>query len=358
MSIEKVISSQIKEVFDRLQDKESKIIFMNRLQYYLSGDVRHIFAMVKALRGFSEENDNKYGAQTIDSFILDYTPDETSVVIYGAGIWGKSVKEMFTMAGIPVICFCDDNEEKQKHPYCGLLVISPETLVDDYRDSKVVVAPDSYAFKEIHFLMKHGFQENQIITLRNKELQYFGTPYFQPTSNEIFVDAGSMDGETLLSFGKWCNWEYVRIYSIEPDPENYKKLQRTVLENNIKHVTMCNEGLWSCNITLKFDNKGDPRSRIDNEGDLNVVVNTLDNIIGNDPVTFIKMDIEGAELEALKGSRETILRNKPRLAICIYHKPEDILEIPLYISHLLPEYKFYIRHHEWGCNETVLYATI
>ena len=73
-------------------------------------------------------------------------------------------------------------------------------------------------------------------------------------------------------------------------------------------------------------------------------------------MTFIKMDIEGAELEALKGSREIIQRYRPRLAISAYHKKEDLVELPLYIKELVPEYKLYIRHYSNAGVETVLYA--
>ena len=73
-------------------------------------------------------------------------------------------------------------------------------------------------------------------------------------------------------------------------------------------------------------------------------------------VTFIKMDVEGSELEALKGARRTIVRDKPKLAICIYHKPEDMLTLPWYIKSLVPEYKLYLRHHSVMATETVLYA--
>ena len=73
---------------------------------------------------------------------------------------------------------------------------------------------------------------------------------------------------------------------------------------------------------------------------------------------MIKLDIEGAELEALKGARETILRHKPKLAICIYNKPEDMIDIPLYIKELVPEYKLYVRHYTNTNDETVLYAVM
>ena len=77
-----------------------------------------------------------------------------------------------------------------------------------------------------------------------------------------------------------------------------------------------------------------------------------------DKITMIKMDIEGSELEALKGAKKTIQRDKPKLAICIYHKPEDMADIPLYIKELVPEYKLYIRHHSNFATETVLYAVM
>ena len=73
---------------------------------------------------------------------------------------------------------------------------------------------------------------------------------------------------------------------------------------------------------------------------------------------MIKLDVEGAELESLKGAEKTILRDKPKLAVCIYHKPEDLTQIPLYIKNLVPEYKLYIRHHSNRFTETVLYAVM
>ena len=98
-------------------------------------------------------------------------------------------------------------------------------------------------------------------------------------------------------------------------------------------------------------------SRIDENGEDEVEVRALDEVVDG-KVTFIKMDIEGAELQALFGAEKTIKKYKPKLAICIYHRLEDILEIPAYIHSIVPEYKFYIRHYSFSTSETVLYATI
>lgn len=72
--------------------------------------------------------------------------------------------------------------------------------------------------------------------------------------------------------------------------------------------------------------------------------------------TFIKMDVEGAELSALKGAKKLIAKNHPKLAICLYHKPEDIYDIPIFIKQLDSSYKLYIRHYSNYITETVLYA--
>ena len=83
----------------------------------------------------------------------------------------------------------------------------------------------------------------------------------------------------------------------------------------------------------------------------------IDDIVDpRDKVTFIKMDVEGAELESLKGAKNIILRDCPKLAICIYHKPEDLFEIPILIKEMCREYKIVIRQYADSIFETVCYA--
>lgn len=84
---------------------------------------------------------------------------------------------------------------------------------------------------------------------------------------------------------------------------------------------------------------------------------TLDKKLADRDITFIKMDIEGAEKKALLGAADIIKRSKPILAICIYHKREDFFEIPLLIDEMVTgEYTFYVRQYRYGQSETVLYA--
>lgn len=117
------------------------------------------------------------------------------------------------------------------------------------------------------------------------------------------------------------------------------------------------KGLWHKKAVMRIGNgQSTWGSSVGSDGDSQIEVTTLDSEVGDDKVTFIKMDIEGSELNALKGARKTIMKYKPRLAICIYHKPEDIYEIPEYILSIVPEYRFWIRHYSSYTWETVLYA--
>jgi hypothetical protein len=116
-------------------------------------------------------------------------------------------------------------------------------------------------------------------------------------------------------------------------------------------------GVYNKRTQLKFDVQDNYGvSNIKDEGTHIIDVSTLDDEI-LERVTFIKMDIEGSELYALRGAEKIIRKYKPKLAICVYHKKEDIVEIPKFIMSLGLDYKLYIRHHQ-KCSgtETVLYA--
>ena len=86
------------------------------------------------------------------------------------------------------------------------------------------------------------------------------------------------------------------------------------------------------------------------------MVSIDETVVVQDRITFIKADVGGCEFELLKSAQNTILRDKPKLMICIHHKLDDIVDIPMYIKKMVPEYKLYIRYHSNGPGEIVLYA--
>lgn len=188
--------------------------------------------------------------------------------------------------------------------------------------------------------------------------QYYVDDIFTFSNEEVVVELGSNDGQTLNQFLNKVNRQFKRFYCFEPDKECMEKI-KCIADFN-ENIVLVEKGAWDKTGTLFFASDVEHgASRICNQdnGSYKVEVTTVDDVV-EDEVTFLKMDIEGAELKALKGAQRTIRKNKPKLAVCIYHRNEDIIEIPKYIHSLVPEYKFYIRHHNWGATETVLYAII
>jgi FkbM family methyltransferase len=94
------------------------------------------------------------------------------------------------------------------------------------------------------------------------------------------------------------------------------------------------------------------------EGDAFISVEALDNLLLDEPVTFIKMDIEGAETQAIIGTADIIKTQKPKMAICVYHRLEDIINIPFLLKELVPEYKIFLRHYSDTLLDTVCYAVL
>jgi FkbM family methyltransferase len=187
--------------------------------------------------------------------------------------------------------------------------------------------------------------------------QYFPKDIIELSDREVFVDGGAYTGDTLLTFMHLTGGRCARCCAFEPDPANAARLTATVEKRGLRGITVLNKGLWSAPATLPFAVwHGTSASAVSGAGEVSIEAQTVDRAAPD--ATFIKLDIEGAELEALKGAAGTIKRNRPKLAVCVYHKPGDLFEIPLYIRSLVPAYRLYLRQHQPVSCETVLYAVI
>jgi FkbM family methyltransferase len=188
-------------------------------------------------------------------------------------------------------------------------------------------------------------------------MEYFGKPFLQPVDNEVYVDAGSYTGDTVIQFNKFSGGNFNRIFGFEPDTENFHLAEHNIAKHGIKNCELICKGTWSDDRILYFAPAMNGGGEISSVGEIAVPVTSIDSVVKDEQVTLVKMDIEGAELETFKGAAKTIKQHKPRLAVCIYHKPQDIIEIPAYLIELVPEYKFYIRHHsQVSFADAVLYA--
>lgn len=139
--------------------------------------------------------------------------------------------------------------------------------------------------------------------------------------------------------------KYGKIFAFEPDQNNFAKLENLVKTQEYKNVETFNCGVWSEKTQLHFEQTG-IGSCLDENGDFTVLVDTIDNIIGDTKIDLIKMDIEGAELEALKGALKTLERSRPVMAICVYHKKDDLIVLPQFMKNVYKNCRFYLRKHQ------------
>lgn len=190
-----------------------------------------------------------------------------------------------------------------------------------------------------------------------EENQYFDSDIVDFTRIHAFVDCGAYDGDSYRSFlenyKRNVGCEFAGIaYLLEP--ESYEMCLLKCGED--KRCKIYPLGAWEEKDSLSFSAQG-TTSMVSKDGANIINVDTIDHILGGG-ADFIKMDIEGSELNALKGARNTIIANKPTLAICAYHRTDDLLKLPEYIGSLCPDYKFYLRAHCKYTTELVLYATV
>ena len=173
-----------------------------------------------------------------------------------------------------------------------------------------------------------------------------------------FIDCGAYTGDTVMKFAEWSQGNYEWIYALEPDPDNFVKMKAAVGDN--PRIRLSCLGAWDTCDTLMFSADEMSSSALVTDGGIEIAVDALDHVVGRQEVSFIKMDIEGAEMRALHGAEGIIRTWHPVLAIAVYHKSEDLFTIPQYIRSFdtaVCRYRFYLRkHHIADELELILYA--
>ena len=354
----------IKEKYDnivrKLRDDESKKILKIRTEYFLYGNAgileQELYNPMK-----------QYTCYELDNKMLGGVLKK--IIIFGAGKCGKESKKRIDRCNkYNIEAFCDNNSELVGSYIDNIPVISIDDIKDS--DSIVVIATSKYANEIYYQLLGENIDSERIVIPISGYLelqcgwQYFDV--FKPQNKEIFLDVGVYNGNTIVDFYKWLDGNNGFAYGMEPIYEMYKESLRNIEKNNLKNVTIYNSAAWNKNETLLFDidMKMDGEilggSRFSKKGKLKVNGEYIDKFFAekDKEVTYIKMYVEGSEMVALEGAKKTISKYKPKLAISVYHKPEDVLEIANYILKMVPEYNFILRHYTDGSNETVLYATV
>ena len=332
--------------------------------------------------------------------VLDLTASKKFVVFYGGGVFFESLLgDWMSYIGRSVDFCCDSDPSKWGKFIEGIPCISPSELEKIKGETALFVTVGNFEpvlnwliekeFPCVQLIYKYDLVSSDYLSRQNLEevaakleevralladersIQVFDAildrlldakspaglmaDLTHLRTDESFVDAGAYTGDTLTDFVKRSGGKFDSIHCFELDAKNFKALQATASGiPGTEKIFLYPEGLW--NEPMEITYSVEKAQSTVGSGNMKGNVVRLDDAICNARISFLKMDIEGAEPQALEGARQTILAQKPKLAICVYHHIKDLWEIPLYIRSLVPEYRIFLRHHTKLEYETVCYA--
>jgi FkbM family methyltransferase len=344
------------------------------------------------------------------------------VVIFGAGQLGRFLLPALRSAGLEPLAFCDNNASNWGTQIEGLPVVSPAGAMDRYGDSACFVVAIYNAtpacrqlqelgcqrvirypllfWKYARFIpderlatpgciLKHAEEMRPAYDLLSDEESrrefraqirwrclldydclprphppeemYFPPDLFRLTAEEVFVDCGAFDGDSIRTYLARAENRVGRVYAFEPDEANRRALASYVgaLAPDIDaHISILPYAIGRQDGIARFNAEGSVGSKVVNsEGAVQIECRSLDSVFGGDvSPTFIKMDIEGAETDAIPGAEKIIARCHPVIAACAYHRPEHLWILPTLLKAANPEYRIYLRRYAEECWETVYYA--
>lgn len=335
------------------------------------------------------------------------------IAIYGAGFVGSWASQYLRSIGATVSHFIDRDSQKNGTTIHGIPVVLPTDPVVSavpsiliaarhaVRDVLSAMANNSFNlisfdgyyvvknYERFTFVRDNYFDDERSIGIYNAILlamltgsvescravmekdMYFAIPEFSGTFDEIFVDAGAFVGDTVECF-IWENFGTFRhIYAFEPGHKQFLSLEKRILRLSDEWalgqdcITIVKAGLSSegGRMTYSFLEDSPLRhgliaeNRENTKNDLDSVeVYSLDSFLKGNAVTFIKADVEGMEMDLLRGAQKTIRRYKPKMALCVYHYPSDLFEVAEFVRSIVPEYKFSLRQHAPIFSDFVLYC--
>ena len=334
------------------------------------------------------------------------------VYIFGADTVGQQVHDECIRSEIKVLGFVDNDLNKQQTKPFNLPVLGP-TILDPTRDV-VVLASGNHSYdiykqlKSLNFLYiqnlpeffyatncpaqpepffhqelwqnriryhtlymllsdaasrnvleaiveyRQSFELFPLVRIRNKQnLQWFDKAFFTPNPNHVFIDGGGYDGDTALQFIATNDKAYRSIHVFEIDSFIAERAAANL--KPYEHVYVHNLGLSNKSGTLFFTQTGRTDGHLVQGKGIPVKVDSIDNVV-KDKITILKLDVEGAEVDAIAGAACHIRDESPMLAIAVYHKAEDLWAVPRQILSISPNYVFSLRHYTQVTYETVIYG--
>lgn len=328
------------------------------------------------------------------------------VLIYGAGGVGTITADILRNSGCNLRAFIDDDPKKQGMVIDGTKVLSYRDACKNF-ESVILVCTPNFAgtYKKLKgcgctvqrfpvMMSRRGFYSKDLLLKNEKKIkkvfnlladnlsktifqkilknrmmmdfscldecvcqnQYFPEDLFVLGSEECFVDGGACRRETISAFLRETGGHFKFIYGFEPDKKSYAILLSNMLSVDPSRKELLNAALYDKTGQMEFSSKANGASSISKSGSETIRLVALDEISMENKPTYIKLDIEGAEVKAIRGMKRNVEACRPRLAVSVYHKPEDLWEIPLLLNRMFPFYRLFLRHYTDSLLETVCYA--
>lgn len=358
----------------------------------------------------------------INQLSEDSSKGSINICLFGTGLVGKGFYNDLGTMGVKIKYFCDNDSKKWGTDIIGGVVcLSPQQLEEKYKQENILVVVSVGAINEVYLqleemgisnIIKHPFDlfaepQNNWMKVGKEELidgvkklfdiledeeskriafykvsawfklsdelkglnygdiftkdEYVPADIMCLQGNEVMVDCGSYTGDTLAYFMSEIGYNSFKKYiCFELSKFNFKELKMRVdsFEANIqKRIVLNNKGVSDTDAKIKYMGEISG-THISELGETEGEVIYLDKALKNEKVTYLKMDIEGSEISAIKGAKQLLQQNKPKCAICVYHKATDLWQIPILLKELVPDYKLYFRHHQTAQTDTVCYAVI
>lgn len=282
--------------------------------HYFKGHLVHSLSQIEAL---------------IDDFII--------VLAFGAGyeslynrINDMAKRHTLLAPDVPVVgdglftySYCMENADKLQKVY--------DLLADDISKQTFADVVNFRISGKIEYLNACTFPRERIFT----DIIRLG-------DDEEYIDMGAYNGDTVLEFADITGGKYRRIFAMEPDTRNFRKLTKST--DGMERIDLFNAAAWSDDTALTFSDRSGRNSKLTEGGGVKLKqVAALRGDSLSENATFIKMDVEGAERHALEGCAQS-LKNGSKLICALYHRTEDIFDLPLLVHEINPDLKLYIRH--------------
>lgn len=368
-------SQHIGNLYDLLLDERSSRVFWARLACDIKPSIHHFLSLFQSTGLLSPKLEGTQ--QGWENTMARLRKQGKKVILYGAGSCGEIIGLQMQKENCDFFGFCDQHADAMPNGKLGKPVISPAQLFEQADNFYVVICSTDYDAEIEQYLLENQFPADHILPYFRSfghsfasltQSEYFQFPeYFTP--HTAFVDGRVFHAEDSMRFAEWSGGKYSYIYAFEPDPYNCQQAGQALRDAGIERVELISAAIGQASDMVSFVSSNDSYSHIQTNEPLpgtfvqpdsaaeihQIPVKRLDDVVQH-PVGFIKLDIEGQEKNALRGAQQIIQRDRPLLAVCVYHRPGDMLDLMTYLHDLVPEYRFYLRHYSQIHYETVLYA--